>query len=191
MSHMFTYADESGNTGTNLLDRDQPFYYAGAIMAKVSLDEKCKGRFERFAASQGHTHLHAAEMGMGKLVEFLPVLERFIQKDMLRFFLGRIEKRWFIVAKFFDLMFDPHDNRGVSAHHYWVGPLRFYLLDKLNLILRDEDLGEIWPALIARDFQVARTTISSTLRHEPCLDHPNERRDAGSHSELRAKSRRP
>jgi hypothetical protein len=67
--------DESGNTGANLLNRDQPYYYAGAIRAKESLDEKYKGRFETFAASPGHMHLHAAEMGMGKLIEFLPFLD--------------------------------------------------------------------------------------------------------------------
>lgn len=160
---MYTYADESGNTGSNVLDPDQPFYYSGALMSQAALDEKYRAEFARYAAAQGHSHLHAGEMGMGKLVKLLARLERIIQKDRIRFFLGRMEKKWFVLAKFFDLVFDPHDNRGVAQLHYWVGPLRFLLLDHLHRIVRDEDLTEMWPALIAADFEASRTNLLKVM----------------------------
>jgi hypothetical protein len=174
---MHTYADESGNTGSNLLDPAQPDYFAGAVMALESLDGKYSALFSEYAKSRGHSHLHAGEMGMGKLIDLFPKLERLIKRDTLRFFLGRVNKRWFILAKFFDLLFDPVENRAVAGHHYWVAPLRYVLLLKLHHIVREQELADIWTALMAPDFESAKTAliraITATLSQVDKL--PDER----------------
>lgn len=35
---MLAYVDESGNTGRNLFDKDQPFFYCAALMRRLRFE---------------------------------------------------------------------------------------------------------------------------------------------------------
>ena len=148
---VYAYADESGNTGSNLFDSAQPNFYSAAVISDFDLDTHYKEPFDKFALSEGFVGLHAAEMGMGRLVKFLPTLEKWIKRDTIRFFVGRVVKRHLIVVKIFDTLFDPHENRAVSYHVYWCLPLRHIGVIKLNHIVTDEILRSFWGALMEND----------------------------------------
>lgn len=133
-------------------------------MSLESLDSKYGALFNAYAQSQGFKYLHAGEMGMGRLVGLFPKLTKIIKRDNLRFFLGITDKRWLIMAKLFDTIFDPVDNRAVAQHTYWVAPFRYILLIKLHHITREDDLRDIWAALTTTDFEEARALLERALR---------------------------
>lgn len=137
---VYAYADESGNTGANLFDPAQPIFYAAAVIAKFDVDAEFERLFYGFARTEGFTHLHAAEMGLGRLSKIFRKLETRILRDDIRFFTAKIIKRDLVVAKVFDTVFDPHENKAVPWHAYWAREMRFIAMIKLNYIVTDEIL---------------------------------------------------
>lgn len=66
---MYFYVDESGNTGLELFDKEQPFLYDGVLSSKFNLDVLCKATVERLREKSGVERLHAAELGNGRLID--------------------------------------------------------------------------------------------------------------------------
>ena len=61
---MYAYIDESGNTGFNLFDPDQPYFLSLAMSSHVDFDEVFKDRVEHIARLADVGHLHASQMGI-------------------------------------------------------------------------------------------------------------------------------
>lgn len=160
---MYAYADESGHTGSNLLDPSQPTYFAAAAMSLMDIDAKYGPVFTEYAQERGFQFLHAAEMGLGRLLELIPKLTKWIQRDTIRFFIGNMDKRWFIVCKLFDFLFDPVENRAAPSHVYLVQPLRYAMLVKLAALVEDQDLGDTWDAIHGRNYDASVALFSRIL----------------------------
>lgn len=148
---VYAYADESGHTGANLFDPAQPNFYAAAAVTKYDFDAEFARLFYGFARTEGFTHVHAAEMGLGRLTKIFRRLTRRIVADDIRFFTAKINKRDLVVAKLFDTVFDPHENKAVPWHAYWSRELRFITVIKLNYIVTDEILRTFWNSLVDRN----------------------------------------
>ena len=161
---MYAYADESGHTGGNLLDPAQPVYYSAAVMSLEDIDAKYGPAFTDYAMQQGFDHLHASEMGIHRLTGFLPTLTKWIKRDTIRFYIGKVDKRWFILCKLFDFLFDPVENRGARIQVYNVMPLRFFMLVKLSYIVEENDLREAWEAIRGSNVDESQKLLISVLR---------------------------
>lgn len=167
---VYGYADESGNTGANLFDPAQPIFYSAAVISDFDIDSSYKEPFTRLASAEGFSALHAAEMGMARLANILPTLAKWIKRDNVRFFIGRIVKRDLVVAKIFDTLFDPHNNLAVPYHIYWALPLRHVGVLKLNHLVTEDILRGFWSALIEsnekqshKDFLAALQALRSRV----------------------------
>jgi len=161
---VYAYADESGHTGGNLLDPAQPVYYSAAVMSLEDIDRKYGPAFNDYAKQQGFDHLHASEMGIHRLKGLLPRLTKWIKRDTIWFFIGRVEKRWFILCKLFDFLFDPVENRGARIQVYNVMPLRFYMLIKLSTLVDEIDLYEVWDAIRGTNVDESNRLLLSVLQ---------------------------
>ena len=62
MSALHYYVDESGHTGVNLFDVDQPILYYGVIGGRTNLDLLAQSTVARLCRSIGLKRLHAAEL---------------------------------------------------------------------------------------------------------------------------------
>ena len=69
---MYFYVDESGHTGPNLFDSAQPILYYGVLSSRVNLDAVLLERVKRVRKKLGVQRLHAAELGIGRLVDVIP-----------------------------------------------------------------------------------------------------------------------
>lgn len=142
------YIDESGNTGGNLFDSTQPNFYTGAVIAAFDFDKRYPALLRDIAKSCGQDDFHANALGMERLRPHLPALQSLIKREKIRFFIGRVEKRHLILAKFIDVFMDPAENRAAPWHIYSTLHMRFLMLFNLNSIISEEARKEFWSALM-------------------------------------------
>lgn len=142
---MYCYVDESGNTGANLFDADQPVLYYGLLTSKTNLDVTAESVLQRLRTKLGVKRLHANQLGVGRLSEIALDLARFASKRDIRFSLYSIAKPDHAVITFFDQVFDADLNDAVPWHHYWT-PLRYLLLMKVAHLFDEEVAKSAWTA---------------------------------------------
>lgn len=144
---MHFYVDESGHTGPNLFDPEQPMLYYGVLSSKLNVDVLAEDALKHLCAKLGVTRLHAAELGNGGLVQVVDKLNSIQSKLDLRFDLYRVAKPDHAIISFFDQVFDKGMNPAITWTGYWT-PLRYILLVKLASLF-DEHLARLaWDARI-------------------------------------------
>ncbi len=161
---MFAYIDESGNTGPNLFDPNQPGFYSAAVLSKRDIDLDYAAEFSRLAAVAGAPSLHAAEMGAAALDRVLPSLQQMVKRDGIRFFTGIINKRDLVLIKLADTLLDSHDNRAVPWQTYNFRTLRLILVLELSRVADEECLRIFWNALMAKSEARAEEGFVACLR---------------------------
>lgn len=160
---MYFYVDESGHTGPNLFDEDQPMLYYGVLSSKINVDVVSEPLLKVMRKSLGVERLHAAELGNGGIVKILPKLLQ-IQKQLdFKFDLYRVAKADHAVICFFDQVFDSGTNEAMTWTGYWT-PLRYILLLKLASLF-DVDLAkDAWEARISTDTKAATPLLRRVCR---------------------------
>jgi len=156
---MYAYVDETGNTGANLFDSDQPLFLTAALITKADFDLAHKREYSRICAKIGVPALHASELGFGRLEEVADDLLKVLKKADARFFVSRVEKRYLLATKIFDTFFDSGENPAVPWPTYNIRPLRLILAFKVSYLL-DEHIAELfWTMLMEKSEARARALI--------------------------------
>jgi hypothetical protein len=160
---MFFYVDESGHTGSELFDAAQPVLYYGVISSDLNLDVLAEECLVPLRRRLGVNRLHAAKLGVGKLVliadELLAIQKRFT----LRFDFYKINKPDHAVICFYDQVFDQAMNPAVTWTSYWT-PLRYILLLKLAHLFKEDDARLAWSARIDTDRERANEKLISVCQ---------------------------
>ena len=138
---MFFYVDESGHTGPNLFDSDQPILYYGVLSSNVNLDVVALEKVQSLRTKLGVSRLNAAELGVGRLIQIVTEILPIVRKLDMRFDVYRVAKADHAVICFFDQVFDQGVNPAVTWTGYWT-PLRYVLLLKLATLF-DEELAKL------------------------------------------------
>ncbi|MBR0899106.1 DUF3800 domain-containing protein [Bradyrhizobium tropiciagri] len=147
---MFAFVDETGNTGGNLLDEQQPEFFTAALITKSDFDMVYSSQVAKLAKKFGDGPLHGKELGFGRCEEIVFDLHKIFKKADARFFVSRVEKRYLLATKIFDTFFDSGENAAASWHNYNIRPLRVILALKVATIV-DEDVGRrFWTMLLDR-----------------------------------------
>lgn len=160
---MFFYVDESGHTGSELLDSAQPILYYGVISSDLNLDVLAEERLVPLRKRLNVKRLHAAELGVSKLAiiasELLAIQKRF----NLRFDFYQVNKPDHAIICFFDQVFDQAMNPAVTWSSYWT-PLRYILLLKLAYLFEEDDARLAWSARIDTDRERANKKLVSVCQ---------------------------
>lgn len=162
---MYFYVDESGHTGLNLFDENQPNLYYGVLSSKINLDVAAKQKVISIRKKVGVNRLHAAELGNKKLVTIFKDIEYLKKRYDLRFDIYKVAKPDHALISFFDQVFDQGVNPAVPWLSYWT-PLRYVLLLKLASLFSEETLKQAWSARINLKTDEANkdlTSICNTL----------------------------
>lgn len=145
---MYAYIDETGNTGENLFDHNQPVFLTGALITKTNFDLLYKKRVESICDKIGVESLHANELGFGRLEDIASDLLIVLKKSDARFFLSRIAKVDLAATKLVDTIFDSGENLSVPWHVYNYRPLRLLLVFKVAYLLNEDILKLFWSSLM-------------------------------------------
>ena len=156
---MFFYVDESGHTGPNLFDENQPILYYGVLSSKINLDAAADSRVKNIRKKLGVKRLHASELGNGRLVEIVKNIEYLKKRYDLRFDIYRVAKADHALISFFDQVFDQGLNPAVPWTSYWT-PMRYVLLLKLASLFDEDLLKEAWSARINLKTDEANASLS-------------------------------
>ncbi|WP_246777001.1 DUF3800 domain-containing protein [Microvirga sp. VF16] len=123
---MYCFIDESGNTGLELFDPNQPILYYGLLSASANLDVIAEPLLKDLRRGLGVNRIHANELGVARLTTVAEKLISFSKKNDLRFSLLKVKKPDHAVICFFDQVFNSGLNKAVSWHQYFT-PLRYIL----------------------------------------------------------------
>lgn len=160
---MYFYVDESGQTGLELFDENQPFLYYGVLSSKVNLDLLTLPSIKKLRKKLGVDRLHAAELGNGKLVDIVDDIEALRKKYDIKFDLCRIAKADHALICFFDQTFDQGVNPAVPWSSYWT-PLKYVLLIKTAYLFDEDMLKDAWQARITVKNEVAEELLISVCK---------------------------
>jgi hypothetical protein len=160
---MFAYVDETGNTGGNLFDPEQPWFITAGLMTKVNFDVLERNLFSAQAGND-EIDFHANEVGFEQIEQIAPKLLIITKKRDARFFISRVEKLYLATAKIVDTIFDSYENKAVPWHVYNLRHLKLILLFKLARFVLNEDIAKLfWNGLMHKN-----STTASELFVEAC-----------------------
>jgi hypothetical protein len=140
---MFFYVDESGNSGRQVFDENQPVLSYGVLSSKTNVDLLGSREKAQILKKLGVDELHANELrfeGIRAIADDLCDLQ---EKFELRFDYYFIHKRSFAVVGFHSAVFDAGLNEAVPWLWYWT-PLRFPVVTALDKVMNDDMLREGW-----------------------------------------------
>ncbi len=153
---MYVFVDESGNTGAHLFDEAQPIFLTVALMTRTDFDAIYTKPIANLARAVGDTQLHAAKLGVARIEEIARPLHKLLQRADPRFFVSRVEKRYIVATKMFDLLFDPGENRAASPHIYLMRPLRITFAVKFAEIVTEDMARDFWSSMMETNPDRAR-----------------------------------
>lgn len=147
---MYAYVDESGHTGLNLFDPDQPVLFYGLLVCRKNLDLIAEPMLKKLRTELGVDRLHAAQLGAKALIPVAKAFDAFQRKHDIRWGFYKVYKRDHAVISFFDQLFDSGMNDAVSWHQYWT-PIRYVLLMKVAYLFDEELARKAWDARLIRE----------------------------------------
>jgi hypothetical protein len=145
---LYAYVDESGNTGKNVFDEAQPDYFTAALITRGDFDRIWGARVKAIAARLNVDSLHAGDLGLGRLEIIAGDLLDLLVKADVHFFLCRVEKKYLVATKMFDILFDSGENAAVAWHNYNFKPLKIMLAFKLAHLITDDIAKAFWQFLL-------------------------------------------
>lgn len=161
---VFFYVDESGNTGNNLFDKQQPVLSYGVLSSRWDVDEHATAERDAILRTIAAPSLHANQLSHTQLRDISGALLELHSQYEFHFDYYFIDKPSFAVVTFFNAVFDAGLNDAMKRDWYWT-PLRFPLIYAIDSIL-DEDLRrESWQLCLVPREKVAgeSTRIVSLL----------------------------
>jgi hypothetical protein len=163
----YAYVDESGNSGKNIFDPAQPDYFTAALINKGRFDLRYTEHVKAIAAKVGSTSIHANRLGLSRLEQIADDLGELLLSAGSHFFLCRVEKRYLLASKTFDVLFDSGENAAIAWHNYNFRMSRVILAFKLAHITDDEIAHKFWNCLLMlreRDARAAIPAVCESLK---------------------------
>jgi hypothetical protein len=142
---MYCFIDESGNTGLELFDLNQPTLYYGLLTSQSNLDVVAEPLLKELRQNLGVKRIHASELGVARLTTIAEKLSRFSKKNDVRFSLLKVTKPDHAIICFFDQVFDSGLNKAVPWQHYFT-PLRYVLVFKVAHLFDEALAKDAWKA---------------------------------------------
>jgi hypothetical protein len=141
---LFAYNDESGNTGNNISDNAQPYFWTGTLLSRVDLEEAGTSAIQKWTSIVETAELHGNELGLGRIEKIAEGVLEFLEEQGCRFVFTRVEKRHVASMKLADTLLDSGLNKAVSALHYGNRALRLPLAQAIAECLEEQSQLGFW-----------------------------------------------
>lgn len=155
---MHFFIDESGHTGANLFDSNQPVLYYGVLSSESDIDKEAKNEILSLREKFNVQRLHANELGIGRILSQIDEIKEIKNNYKIKFDVHEIHKYDHAIISFFDQVFDSGMNDAVSWNTYWT-PMRYLILEDLATIFDIETAKKAWQARIDKNNQSSEATL--------------------------------
>jgi len=170
---MHAYVDETGNTGGNLFDENQPEFMTAALITKDDFDTVYGQQVNRIAKSIGEAVLHANLLGGGMIELVAGDLLELFEQCQANFFVSSVNKSYLVTAKLVDTLFDSYENKAVPWHVYNFRPLRLLMVFKVGSILTEDIAKKFMVSILEKNehyaYQIFSEALSELKRNVPSL----------------------
>ncbi|MDY6790251.1 MAG: DUF3800 domain-containing protein [Thermodesulfobacteriota bacterium] len=160
---MFFHIDESGNTGNNLFDPNQPQLSYGVLSSTANVDVLGKPFHKKMLQELSVDSLHANILGVDKLTRISRLLYDLQKRIRFDFDYYFIHKPTFALTMFFDAVFDAGLNEAVKWDLYW-SPLRYPIIHRLATLFDEDLLKESWDLCKHKKINTQEQRVVSLLR---------------------------
>lgn len=153
MNSLCVFTDESGNTGSNLFDDTQPYFWIGSLI--------CPSTFSKdYNISDS---FHGCETDINTIDDHARVVINILNYEPCHVMVSKLNKRHHARLKFFDHVFDSGYNKGVSWPHYSLRPFRLSLAEAFSNHLSPRSEEQFWSFLNTLDTKIFITIIERVL----------------------------
>lgn len=159
---MFFHIDESGNTGNNLFDKNQPTLSYGVLSSKLNVDIVGQQIHNKILKQIGVDSIHANVLGVQGLTDIVPLLHELQKKCKFKFDYYFIDKIDYALTHFFKAVFDAGLNPAVKWDTYWT-PLRYPFIFRLATLFDEELLKTSWDLCVDKNVDKRKDDIVSLL----------------------------
>jgi hypothetical protein len=158
---LYVYADESGNTGNNLFDPNQPTLWACCVISNKHVDALATATIKKWRRAIEPNELHGTTLGFSRIDTIAEEFCKLISRLNLSFHFIELDKSFHAALKFFDTVFDAGLNPEMSPLHYNVRACRMQLLFVTVRHIDVEDRKLFWSSLLSGD----KTSFSEVVSH--------------------------
>ncbi|MCK8503233.1 DUF3800 domain-containing protein [Myxococcus fulvus] len=142
-ANVTAYTDESGNSGLNIFDNNQPWFWTATLLTESDL-ERDASQFRTLAENLGESEIHASELGSTRLNAIARSLRSTIVLHNCQFVFTAVEKRHVASMKLVDTLLDAGNNKAVHYFHYNARIFRLTLAVYLMSITSPQSQEEFW-----------------------------------------------
>lgn len=129
LEKVYLFFDESGNTGTNWLDKNQPYYVYGGWLVKEEKKEDAEKAIKKIFSSSNARELKSSYILEKKRPEFKQLMDVFLFKINAIPVFGVADKRYMVAAKIIETFFDYAYNPNINEYLTHPSDLKKALAD--------------------------------------------------------------
>lgn len=156
---MFTYADETGNSGRNIFDSNE-YFRLGAILSIGDIAPPVADVLDPFLKETGVNRLHAHQWPESDVAAIgQAVMDTLDQYGPWAFNLTEIHKPYMAPTKFVDVIFDAGENKAVPGEWYWDELNRHVLCLTIEDAMSKEAAKLFWSSYLNDDFDGVTSCI--------------------------------
>ncbi|WP_179289896.1 DUF3800 domain-containing protein [Shouchella clausii] len=153
------FIDESGNTGHNLFDKNQPYFWVSAIMVKENCMESVKNDIALLKSSLNTNELHGNELGLRFINQASGELINIFKQLNAKFLFVRINKPHIATMKFVDCLIDSENNPAIPPLYYYSKSTRYMLAQPIAALFNEDSQKEFWNIYKRNDTQAFKTFL--------------------------------
>lgn len=162
---MWVYVDETGHTGSNLFDKNQPIFYSSAFITKTNFDVLASSYLSNIKSSLQIKELHANELGVGELTKISTILLDIIKNFDCAFVFSQVTKKHLVATKLVDSLMDPGINKSVPWHIYNLKPLRLILVFKFHFLINEKISRIFFDVLLGTNVSRGKKKLDKVLKN--------------------------
>ena len=156
---MFIYADETGNSGRNIFDK-QEVYCLGAIFSVTDIEAAIGSIIRPFLGRHGLDRAHAHKLEESLVAELgMAIIDTLNGAGEWSLHLTNIHKPYLATTKFVDTIFDSGENVAVPWHWYNLQLFRHVLCCAIDELLTPLNRQRFWEAYLADDMALIQVCI--------------------------------
>jgi hypothetical protein len=149
---VFAYADETGNSGRNIFDRNE-YFRLGAVLSVGEIAPSIATVLAPFLKEKGVDRLHAHEWPEAEVaIVGQAIIDALDQFGPWTFNLTEIHKPYMAPTKFVDVIFDAGENKAVPGKWYWDELNRHVLCLTIDDAMSREAAELFWSSYLSDDF---------------------------------------